>query len=332
MPLTPQNEPNRAPDPFRDMSLAAVPSHQYKKGELIKINEHMLGYLCRPDRQSDDQRFNSILVLGGSEGGIWESAVEFWAQQGYLSLGVAYHRGLPHWGPFEWGKVPGELAQGIPDYLERIELTRFEDALKIMRKDPWSTGDLATVGVSRGGELALILGALYPEIRAVAALVPSAAVVLAHSWDKKIYTEFQANAVPAWQHNGTPYLGDSKDAAFCSVDTLGRIPVEQITAPVFLISGGTDKIWHRRFVKECPHIVNAEHIAKRRANPDDVAVHYPEAGHYFPLPDGIAFLAESHLNFAGGTSLEAIRQASIDAHTRLKEFLNRHHPSRPQTL
>lgn len=123
---------------------------------MIKINEYMLGYLCRPDRHSDDQRFSSLLILGGSEGGISEGTSEFWAKQGYLALGVAYHRGLPRWDPFEWDKIPSELAQGIPEHLAQIELSRFEDGIKILQKAPWSTGDLATIGASRGGELALI--------------------------------------------------------------------------------------------------------------------------------------------------------------------------------
>jgi pimeloyl-ACP methyl ester carboxylesterase len=332
MSLRPKQTPEHGNDSFGVVKLPAYQSCQYKHGELIKLNSHMLGYLCRPTPQHEGQRFNSLLILGGSEGGIPEATVEFWAQQGYLSLGVAYHRGLSRWGSFAWTEVPGELTSGIPDYLERIELTGFEDALRILEADGASTGNLATIGVSRGGELSLILGAVYKQrIRAVVALVPSAAVVLAHSWDNPTYSGFQANRTPAWHLSGIPYRGDLSTEAFVTADTLGRIPVENIPAPLFLISGGRDAVWHPQFVESCPHIVNAERIAHQRSNLSDVAVHYPDAGHYFPLPHHLANLSEENLQFAGGTSLEAVREASLDAHTRLTEFLRKHLPSMAQT-
>ena len=49
-----------------------------------------------------------------------------------------------------------------------------ENAIRWMRKQPW-LGDrfLAAWGPSRGGELALLLGATFPDINAVSAWVPS---------------------------------------------------------------------------------------------------------------------------------------------------------------
>jgi dienelactone hydrolase len=328
MPLTPQNEPNRAPDPFRNMSLTAVPSHQYKQGELIKINEHMLGYLCRPDRQRDDQRFNSLLIVGGSEGGISEPTVEFWAKQGYLSLGVAYHRGMPSNGSFTWDAIDSNLAKGVPDHLSGIELSEFKDALEFLKNHSFSAGTLATLGFSRGGELALILGVLYgSEIKATAAIAPSGAVLTSHSHDKATFARFVQEETPAWLHHGEPYQGDFTDSTGHVCCTRGRIKVEEIPTALFVVSGAQDSRFHEHFRRNIPDALDARRIVEPRDNAKDVAIHYEEAGHYYFLPDQIERVDSTDLSVGGGTSIEAIRQASIDTHTRLKEFLNRHHPS-----
>ena len=79
------------------------------------------------------------------------------ASHGYAALNLAY------------------FAQpGLPRGLVNIPLEYFENAIRWMRKQPW-LGDrfLAAWGTSRGGELALLLGATFPDINAVSAWVPS---------------------------------------------------------------------------------------------------------------------------------------------------------------
>ncbi len=63
---------------------------------------------------------------------------------------------------------------GLPRGLVNIPLEYFENAIRWMRAQPWlRDGFLAAWGPSRGGELALLLGATFPDINAVSAWVPS---------------------------------------------------------------------------------------------------------------------------------------------------------------
>jgi dienelactone hydrolase len=63
----------------------------------------------------------------------------------------------------------------LPRGLVKIPLEYFENAIRWMRAQPWlRDGFLAAWGPSRGGELALLLGATFSDINAVSAWVPRA--------------------------------------------------------------------------------------------------------------------------------------------------------------
>ena len=67
--------------------------------------------------------------------------------------------------------------EGLPRGLVNIPLEYFENAIRWMRSQPWLKDRfLAVWGPSRGGELALLLGATFPDINAVVAWVPSGVV------------------------------------------------------------------------------------------------------------------------------------------------------------
>lgn len=106
--------------------------------------------------------FPAILVVGGSEGGIGfaELRAALLAAHGYAALALAYFA-LEH----------------LPDELVNIPLEYFETALHWLQRQPTIRGDqLAVLGGSKGGELGLLLGALYPELKAMIVYVPSGVV------------------------------------------------------------------------------------------------------------------------------------------------------------
>jgi hypothetical protein len=101
-----------------------------------------------------------VLVLGGSQGGLASYVMReatLLASHGFAALALAY---------FYIGSLPDRLA-GIP-------LEYFGDAIRWLQDQPSVRGDrLGVIGTSRGGELALPLGAHYPDLAAVVSYVGS---------------------------------------------------------------------------------------------------------------------------------------------------------------
>src|SRR2546427_3379094 len=99
----------------------------------------------------------SVIVLGGSDGVISEHRAALVASHGYAALSLAYFG-----------------ATDLPSELVNVPLEYFEHAVSWMQGQPWlRDGLLAVWGASRGGELALLLGATIPAINAVIAYVAS---------------------------------------------------------------------------------------------------------------------------------------------------------------
>lgn len=97
-----------------------------------------------------------VVILSGSGGGLAEERAALFAAHGYVALALGYF-GAP----------------GLPPTLSQIPLEYFERALHWARQ-ALAPDFLAVSGVSRGGELALLLGSTMPDgIDAVVAYVPS---------------------------------------------------------------------------------------------------------------------------------------------------------------
>jgi dienelactone hydrolase len=222
-----------------------------------------------------------VLVVGGSDGGLSEGMAALLASHGFAVLALAYFR-----------------AEHLPAALVEIPLEYFEAALGWLRQraDVGPRG-LGVVGRSRGGELALLLGATFPEIGAVVGYVPSGVVHAGISASPVA----DGAARSAWRYRGQPlpfvpppgvtaaaasspsssearleltpmFMKSLEDRA--AVDA-AAIPVERIRGPVLLISGEDDRLWPSPLLAE---IAVARLAAHRHAHP--VAhLRYPGAGH-----------------------------------------------------
>ncbi len=101
--------------------------------------------------------YPAVVVLGGSEGGLPLRNAAWLASHGYAALALAYFR-----------------YDNLPQRLEAIPLEYFGQALSWMASRPEiDANHIGVMGVSRGGELALQLGSMYPQIKAVVAFVPA---------------------------------------------------------------------------------------------------------------------------------------------------------------
>jgi fermentation-respiration switch protein FrsA (DUF1100 family) len=114
----------------------------------------LVGTLFAPQRAS---ALPGIIVIGGSGGGLREGQAALLASAGYPALALAYF-----------------AEEGLPKSLEEIPLEYFERAIHFMQRRPEVDGErIAVLGGSRGGELSLLLGATFPEIKCVIAYAPS---------------------------------------------------------------------------------------------------------------------------------------------------------------
>ena len=209
----------------------------------------LVGTLFLPPDRADGRGHPAILVLNGSGGGINEPRAALYASHGYAALALGYFK-----------------APGRPDYISNTPLEYFETALAWMHRAlrPWQ-GFVAVSGQSRGGELALLLGSLFPQlVSAVIGYVPAALVHSAqNACDPKTGREgpawtFRGQALPhLWQDNRTatwapwddgPPPRRHADALLTALQDpeaveRARIRVENILGPVLLLSASDDGSW-----------------------------------------------------------------------------------------
>ena len=211
----------------------------------------------------------AVLSLGGSEGGLGSDHVErLLASRGYPVLQLAY---------FGVDGLPGELREIPLEYLTR--------ALERLRADV-AAERVVVLGISRGGELALILGSRFPElVDGVVAYAPSSVV------------NSSLDCGPAWTYGGRP-LAAATCAEFGSTSPASRaaiIPVERIDGPLLIVAGIADAVW--------PAASYAAAVAERldeHDRPAAIQTVVPQAGHgvvaaipYLPNTLGPADLPES---------------------------------------
>lgn len=190
-----------------------------------------------------------VMVLNGSGGGINEPRAALYASHGYAALAVGYF------------KCPGR-----PDYISDTHLEYFETALQwIHRELQPRDGFVALSGQSRGGELVLLLGSLFPDlVTAVIGYVPSALVHCAQN----ACDPAKGREGPAWIFRGQPIAdiwSHNRTASWAPWDEgpeprrhtaamltalqdpdaveRARIRVERIAGPVLLLSATDDGSW-----------------------------------------------------------------------------------------
>jgi len=166
-------------------------------------------------------RHPAVLVLSGSGGGIPPAGGHGGglASRGFAVLALAYF-GAP----------------GLPRTLSNIPIEYFGRALQWLTSQPSVDSDrIGVLGGSRGGELALLLGTLYQNLKVVIAYMPSNVV-----WRGCCDMTTQV----AWTVGGRPVAAmppPGRRDFFAA--SRAEIQVERIQGPVLLISGKDDGVW-----------------------------------------------------------------------------------------
>ena len=231
-----------------------------------------------------------VLAFGGSEGGLGGTRqASLLASHGFPALAIAY---------FD--------APGLPHKLSRVPLEYFARALLWLSRRPGvDPSRLVVMGVSRGSEAALLLGAYFPKlVHAVVALVPSNVVLCSFP---------QCGNGPAWTLAGraVPFATRFGPSSHGEPDAV--IPVERIAGPILLVCGGLDLVW-----PSCPmsDAIQARLRAHNYPYPH-LLLRFPWAGHSvgYPVP------YEPGSEDDRGSSAGANPRARAQAWPEILEFL-----------
>ena len=229
----------------------------------------------------------TVIVVSGSGGGIDypNKFGEPLAKKGFAVLA------LPYW-----------KYKDLPDKLSKIPLEYFYNAIEILKKEnSVDKSKIGIIGYSRGGELALLLASRSIDIKAVVGLSPGAYV--APNIDFKNWWDLRS----AWTENGNelPFLPEkraiergnwnkvfeqikkrrNRDSLIVDFKNIKNKPsfeesvikVENINAPLLLISGGKDLTWSSESM--CDYIIDRLH--SNRFEYFNTHLNFPLAGHDF---------------------------------------------------
>jgi dienelactone hydrolase len=265
----------------------------------------------------------ALLVVGGSGGAFqWSGeTAALLASRGFVALAVSYF-GMP----------------GLPPTLDRIPIEYFGKALGwLQRYASVNAAHIGVVGVSRGGELALLLGATYPDLHAVVAYVPSAI----------LWSAFPSTGHGSWTWQGRelPFAGnippqefakmlaeagvrDETPEAFelclrdASVVEAATIHAECINGPVLIVTGQADGLW------PCERLTSYALARMRARNFSHEVQHlcYAGAGHGIGWPNVATTVTRFKHPVSGdeidlGGSASATAHASRDSWPRVLAFL-----------
>jgi hypothetical protein len=232
--------------------------------------------------------FPGVLALGGSEGGIPEYLLRLLVPEGVACLALAYFN-----------------TPGTQPALTDVPLERIERGLRWLLAHPkvrTHNGRLGVIGGSKGGELALLTAATFPElVGPVVAYTPSHVVwagidlqnprgPMHSSWSRDgrplPYVPYLPGVGPSMGERGMVLLPiyarglDNNDAVEAAA-----IPLERAIGPVLLVSGTDDRMWPAermcRLAVDRMHRAGRAHLVRH--------LNFPDAGHVlvpFELPLG----------------------------------------------
>lgn len=263
----------------------------------------LVGALFRP---AGEGPYPGVIALHGSGGDPDEGTAVLLAAHGYAVFAPQYF-GSPE-------PLPDVLAEVPVEYLARAR--EWMRGLSAVRD-----GKMGLVGASKGAEYALLAGATYDWVGAVAALAPSGVAWAGltqgrertSSWTRDgdpvpyVPTAFPPSVVAdylvSWPFGDPVSLRPTYEVPLerVSQDRLDEatIRVENIDGPVTLVAGGEDALW--------PSVRMGRIAAERlRENDHPHAVRYltyPEAGHGISFPYQPTTGLSAFPAFPPGTSL-----------------------------
>jgi len=268
---------------------------------------------------SVNKKSPAVIYLSGSGGGISEKKAKLLASNGFNVLALGYF---------------GE--EGLPKNLARIPLEYFKNAIKWLKNHPLTLNSkVGLYGVSRGAELSLLIGSIFPnKISGIVAVCPSSVV----------HSGFSEKEVDAWTYKGKPVkpytkteqleldhmIGNSLDNPIRTLPLFveemtelesyeaARIEVEKIRCPILLIAGKKDQMW--------PSFIYANEIKAKAKKCKLIA--FDESGHDILIPmqpqtPPLYFHPMTRLWFDTGGTRKANSEASYKSWREIKRFFGK---------
>jgi dienelactone hydrolase len=218
------------------------------------------------------------LALHGSGGSPATNVAELLASHGYATFAPQY------FGDHD----------AIPDSLTNVPLEYFDGAVDwLTSKEAVEDAGVGVWGASRGGELALLLGAHYDWTAAVVSRNGSSV-----AWNSGV-----ERTTSSWSLDGEPlpcldgdlsradttddgayvyremFVAPYEDADETALEA-ATIPVEDIDTPTLLIAGADDQLWPSAMLAE--HAV--DRLREHEVDFEFASERYPDAGHYIIPP------------------------------------------------
>lgn len=225
----------------------------------------------------------ALIQLHGSEGGSMADArarAGRLAERGFSVLALNYVA-------YGW---TGGIA-GVEPTLANVPVEKIDRARSLLDSRPEvASSRIGLIGGSKGAEFALVAATRYPWIKAVVGCVPSDAVWAGYGREPK-----PGELLSSWTIAGKPlpfipydryedvFSGKataaevhvrSRQKAGEAAVKASLIPIERITAPILLLSGGKDEVWPSAIMSAS---IAAE--AQRRRAPRVTHLSWPDAGH-----------------------------------------------------
>lgn len=292
-----------------------------------EIADEIIGVFFKP--REITQPTAALIVLGGSEGGYnqgWAAVTASKTRMPVLALGY-------------FG------AKGLPPTLENIPIEVLEKAMNWLARQPSVMPDrFGLVGVSRGGEMALLAASVFPKILAVVAYTPSGVL-----WEG-----LGATQKPAWTYQGKPFpyllmmndensqryfLDAQKKGTEYSATPLflnslkmqenkiseAAIPVEKSRAAFLLIGSEEDGIWPSQMLSQ----ISIDRLHANKYPRYFELLSYKEAGHmltpfpYYPTTLRKYYLPAIKVWIGPGGTAKGAANAASDSWPKVVKFLHR---------
>lgn len=267
--------------------------------DVREITDPVVGTVFEP---SGAGPFPGVIVLHGSDPDLWKSLPEttsirhLLASQGYVVLSLRY--------------IGDETPTPAGNFV--TSTSYFRSAVDWLRDQPAVSSDpVGAVGVSRGGEGALLIGSRFDDVGSVVAYVPS---TYRFPWpvtgeDETAYWGDDTGALPYVPPGSgdreRPSVAQFRNAVIEADEERLRdatIPVTEISGRVLFVSGVRDAVWPSTYLSEVGmnHLV-AEGMAERARH-----VAGGDAGHAILAP----YRDYSRAGTLGGTAEGNARAAA----------------------